>query len=1415
MTGPVRSIIFDLVGHDGVSSTFDKVAASAEKSATRMDAVTAKMTKTGAAITKSVTVPVAALAAFSIDQAAKFQSTMTLIQTAGGESAKKAAQISTGLKKIAVDTGTSLDQLGDAIYIVAKAGAAKWSAVEQLGVVKAAAEGAKSEHVDLTVATTALTSVMQSYGMKAKDAVQVENELIRGSGLAKTNFEEFSSSLANVVPLAASLHISFSQVAGAIDTMTQHGDTAQRATDDLNNLIRALAGQNNVASGAMQQLGINTVDLAKNLGTRGLTGTLAIVQKALESHIKNGLVVTDVHKAMALGTKSLTEMMSSFSGTLLANSKGLLDGSVSINEYRKYARSLGAQQGGQALQFLALSENVKGFNDQLKSGHGVATTSVDDMKKMLGGATGMNTALMLGVGTAKENAASQKLFGDSVASVAAAARQAGADVLGWAQTQDTMAVKVAQAKEALQVMAVEIGTELIPVVTKMAGWVMDAVNWWDHLSSGWKKTIGIAVGVAAALGPILTIGGRIAKLFSAGLGIAKWVADSARSFATFVTNGFQTTAQVEAQQARQALADQMAAAAITEAEAQKAEATATTAAEIAASLNGTDSVLAASARQAYWSAEEFATAMRAEADAAVQAAAEASAAMEEQAATIATTSSASKLAIAGIGVAAGTMAGEFTQHMSASGQAIGALAATATGAAAGFAMGGPLGAAIGGVTGLVSDLATKFFNSGDSAKKASAAAQQALADENASASTLLSTLQSINGAYDSNYRQKVIGQLDSKGALQVAQKGGIDLTKVVGAATGALNPMQMAGLNAQIENAAVAGKISMQQAAQLQQAITGVGGAALMAEQAYERQTKAAGNSILTSKQLGATMTTLRGVFKGMGTSLDTTTAVGARNTEVVKEEATALGTAAAAQLAHGKSAQAVAKNIADQTLALQDNLVKLGFSRDDVAALIVQYEHVPAKVATQLANNAPVVSTLIDDLIKKYDHIPPVKKTTITVDDAQALQALRDVQQQTQALHSLGVGIGGHLAAATGGVIVGPGTGTSDSIPAMLSNGEFVVNAAQTAKHLPLLRAINSGNGYAGGGVVGGMTYTTAAGYDNALVRVANALLSAGNSLLAAVAKLSNNEAAVKASVDKLATAAEKAGTAFPSVLSAQLLNDASARDRIVAELGSPPSVLRQTAYDKLGTATTNFNNARSSVASSTLGFFDITKAGQLYSDRNAGTASGILSSLTYDVGQTRQFYTTLESLHRLGLNGALLMQLAQAGPSALPQAQSLLSGGASIIRSINAEYGQLNRYANAVGAVSAQSMYGAGVSAAQGLVNGLLSQEKSLTSAMERLGQTIENTLKKQLGIHSPSRVMHELGVHTGQGYINGVRSTLGGVGAAGGDLATAVTGAAAGGNGGAGGVYVEMHNHFPPGLDESTTAAMVSRKLAERIA
>jgi hypothetical protein len=64
----------------------------------------------------------------------------------------------------------------------------------------------------------------------------------------------------------------------------------------------------------------------------------------------------------------------------------------------------------------------------------------------------------------------------------------------------------------------------------------------------------------------------------------------------------------------------------------------------------------------------------------------------------------------------------------------------------------------------------------------------------------------------------------------------------------------------------------------------------------------------------------------------------------------------------------------------------------------------------------------------------------------------------------------------ASGGMVYGPGSGQSDLIPTMLSNGESVINAQSTSMFRPLLSSINQiggGKGFANGGMA--MNFNTA----------------------------------------------------------------------------------------------------------------------------------------------------------------------------------------------------------------------------------------------------------------------------------------------------------------------------------------------------
>jgi len=86
----------------------------------------------------------------------------------------------------------------------------------------------------------------------------------------------------------------------------------------------------------------------------------------------------------------------------------------------------------------------------------------------------------------------------------------------------------------------------------------------------------------------------------------------------------------------------------------------------------------------------------------------------------------------------------------------------------------------------------------------------------------------------------------------------------------------------------------------------------------------------------------------------------------------------------------------------------------------------------------------------------------------------------------------------ATGGIISGPGTGTSDSIVARVSSGESILTAAQTKKFYPLIQAIMNDNvpGFADGEIDFRRQNKRGQSYDTDLAHAGEMSLSAQNRL-------------------------------------------------------------------------------------------------------------------------------------------------------------------------------------------------------------------------------------------------------------------------------------------------------------------------------
>lgn len=143
---------------------------------------------------------------------------------------------------------------------------------------------------------------------------------------------------------------------------------------------------------------------------------------------------------------------------------------------------------------------------------------------------------------------------------------------------------------------------------------------------------------------------------------------------------------------------------------------------------------------------------------------------------------------------------------------------------------------------------------------------------------------------------------------------------------------------------------------------------------------------------------------------------------------------------------------------------------------------------ATQSFNmNSQSVDKSSQSSEQSIQTVAPIEQTISQVSTAIQSELVPAISSASSALNNLASSLAQPTGHATGGYISGRGTGTSDSIPAMLSNGEFVIKASSVKKYgTNFLNAVNSGSfsripvrvpKFAGGGIVNEGIENTARG--------------------------------------------------------------------------------------------------------------------------------------------------------------------------------------------------------------------------------------------------------------------------------------------------------------------------------------------------
>lgn len=152
--------------------------------------------------------------------------------------------------------------------------------------------------------------------------------------------------------------------------------------------------------------------------------------------------------------------------------------------------------------------------------------------------------------------------------------------------------------------------------------------------------------------------------------------------------------------------------------------------------------------------------------------------------------------------------------------------------------------------------------------------------------------------------------------------------------------------------------------------------------------------------------------------------------------------------------------------------------------------------------------------------------------------------------------------------------------------------------------------------------------------------------------------------------------------------------------------------------------------------------------------TVEDYTKSLSDLVDKNVEFKKSLDQLRAAGLDDTAYRKFLEEGTVDQGFLDQLIAAGPDAIRKINDLNAAMAISAKALGDEASKQLYQAGVDAAAGIVKGLESQQLVIGGMMDKIATQMVTTIKKQLGIKSPSKVFEEIAKFSMDGLTGGFK-------------------------------------------------------------
>lgn len=223
------------------------------------------MTKLGQSTrTLSRTAQVGLLAAAKVTF--DYEKGVARLGTISNLSAKENSKLSKEVARTAAAMGADPVEALEAAYQGYSASLIK-SSKDAKPVITTMTKLAKVGGTEVTSAMDLVSSTLNAYGLKAKDATKVSDIFINTQNKGKTTIDELAQSFGQVGPIASAMKVDLKQLSAGYITLTKQGNKTAEATTQLKAVFSSLMAPNEALKGAIDKTGISFKEFEAKGGT--------------------------------------------------------------------------------------------------------------------------------------------------------------------------------------------------------------------------------------------------------------------------------------------------------------------------------------------------------------------------------------------------------------------------------------------------------------------------------------------------------------------------------------------------------------------------------------------------------------------------------------------------------------------------------------------------------------------------------------------------------------------------------------------------------------------------------------------------------------------------------------------------------------------------------------------------------------------------------------------------------------------------------------------------------------------------------------------------------------------------------------------------------------------------------------------